>query len=106
MSEPDLPLEEHLASLLAAFDDGLATNGEGKAALPTPVGDAPPEVGQRLQENAACLRLLNRLRPRPSHGATPSTASEKDRRDVDPTALQPTLQSSPREESIPDSGGT
>src|SRR5713226_2519079 len=67
MAEADLPLEEHLASLLAAYDDGLAANGNGKAA--PPAAAVPAELDQRLRENAACLRLLDRLRQRPTIAA-------------------------------------
>src|SRR5439155_2154907 len=56
--EPDLSQEKQLADLLAAYDDGLAAG-----ALPPPGADAPgsPELAGRLQEDLACLHLLDRL---------------------------------------------
>jgi WD40 repeat protein/serine/threonine protein kinase len=62
MAEADHPLEERLADLLADYDDGLARG----SAPAVPVGDVPPELGARLQEDAEFVRLLDRLRPRPS----------------------------------------
>src|SRR5262245_34379328 len=60
MADADHPLEERLADLLADYDDGLA---RGTAPV-VPVGDVPPELGARLQEDAEFVRLLDRLRPR------------------------------------------
>ncbi|HEY7424042.1 MAG TPA: protein kinase [Gemmataceae bacterium] len=81
MAEADHPLEERLADLLADYDDGLARG----TAPDVPVGDVPPELGARLQEDAEFVRLLDRLRPRtgdvpvsPPGSASDTPGSEPD----------------------------
>jgi WD40 repeat protein/serine/threonine protein kinase len=65
--------EERLAALLAAYDDSLA------AGVPPPdFDDGPTSIQPRLQEDLACLQLLNQLRPQPPLPSPTSSTARHD----------------------------
>jgi eukaryotic-like serine/threonine-protein kinase len=70
--------EARLAELLAGYDEALAGVGLPPG-LPIPPADVPPEIGTRLEEDLACLRLLDQLRPR----STPGPAEPASHEDAD-----------------------
>jgi WD40 repeat protein/tRNA A-37 threonylcarbamoyl transferase component Bud32 len=79
-AERSTPPEERLADLLAAYDEGLAA---GAPPPPPSVADAadgtpaPPDLDDRLQEDLACLRLLDRLLRKKEDGR-PKTEERED----------------------------